>query len=331
MISAQTKSVGHDKNNAKAFWLAEAGLQRYMYLINNDASYRTTYPDLSASLGDGNYTVTATYAVVNELDTYSLTSTGTVDSFSRKITQSAVITSGALDRTIHADASHVDFSNSTGTVDGHVSCYVAVDNEEGMTITGEVTEAYRPKIFPVVSWAYYEALAEDAGQVITGPGFTFENATYTGVWYSTHAVTIGDNANIQGSIIAEGNIDFTDRADSVTVAPSSVTNYPALLSGGTINTNATGSPAQRIGLQNSTISGLIWADSDVTLDYMKNNVTITGTVLAGNNINMKYSSDFTVTYDAGIFSPFPGGISFTGGTETTTVAQDDWNEVVPAS
>jgi len=331
MISLQTKVRGHDINNAKALWLAEAGLQRYMYLLTNDATYRATYPDLSASLGDGSYAVTATYAVVDEVDTYSLVSTGTVGDFSRKVTQDAVVTSGALDRTIHADGAHVDFDDSTGIVSGSVSCFVAVDNEGGMTITGDVTEAYRPKIKPVVNFAYYETLADAAGQKITSNNYTFEDATYTGVWYSTQSFIIGDNARIEGSIIAEGSINFANEADNVYIVPDPATNYPALVSSGSISTSASGPPAGRIGLQNSTIAGLIWADNNITLDYLKNGVAITGTILAGNNIDITNSSDITVTYDVDIYRPFPPGVSFTGGSDVTSIAQVSWHEVVPAN
>jgi len=330
MTSFQTKGAGQDIVSSQTLWLAEAGLQKYMHLLTNNATYRATYPDLTESLGEGSYTVTATYAVVNQVDVYSLTSTGTVNSFSRQIAQDAVVTSAALDRTIHADGAHLDFDDSTGTVGGNVSCFVSVDNESGMTITGEVTESFRPKVNPVVNFAYYEALAIAAGQRITSAGYTFANATYTGVWYSTKGVTIGDNARIEGSIVAEGNIDFADKADNVYIVPDPTTNYPALVSDSDVNTNVSGPPAQRVGLQNSTISGLIWADNNVTLDYMKT-VTITGTILAGNNINMKDGSDFTVNYDVNIYKPFPPGVSFSGGSEVTSIEQVSWHEVVPAS
>ncbi len=75
---------------SQALWLAEAGLQRYMYLLKNDADYRDNYPDLSDDLGKGSYLV----RVDENHKTYVLTSTGAVNVVNRTITQSVVVTKG---------------------------------------------------------------------------------------------------------------------------------------------------------------------------------------------------------------------------------------------
>jgi len=223
---------------------------------------------------------------------------------------------------IHADGAHLKFDSSSGTINGNVSCFTSVMNEGGITITGTITEGQdQPKIFPVLDVSQYYTIADTAGQVDTRK--TFANATYTGVWYITQQATIGDNAVINGTIICEGNIDFEDKANNVTINPSN--NYPALYSGGTISSTDTGSPSKRVGLQNSTINGLVMATSNIIFGYMDNGNTFTGTLLAINNIEIKNSSDFTITYDSDIWSPMPLGFGFTSTAGITE--QGDWDEV----
>ena len=324
MTSSQLRSSAYDVASSKAFWLAEAGIQDVMQKLVNDSDYRNSPTTVTDDLGDGSYSVTVSKADT----TYTLSSTGTVDVMSRKITMSVVATSAIIERGIHADGAHLKFDDSSGTINGNVSCFTSVMNEEDMTITGTITEGQdQDKVFPVLDISQYYTIADAAGQVDTRK--TFENATYTGVWYITQQATIGDNATINGTIICEGNIDFDGKADNVTITPSN--NYPALYSGGTIMSTDTGSPANRIGLQNSTINGLVMATSNIIFNYMNNNtsneVTFTGTLLAINNIEIKNSSNFTVNYDSNIWDPSPVGFSFTSTAVVTE--QNDWNEIVP--
>ena len=326
ITTIQTKGSGHDITSSQALWLAEAGLQDVIQKLKNDSDYRDSPTTVTADLGEGSYSVT----VAKDDTTYTFSSTGTVDVISRKITMSIVATSALIERGIHADGAHLKFDSSTGTINGNVSCFTSVMNEEGMTITGTITEGQdQPKINPVLDIAQYYTIADAAGQVDTRK--TFANATYTGVWYITQQATIGSNATINGTIICEGSIDFEGKATNVTINPSN--NYPALYSGGTISSSDTGSPLKRTGLQNSTINGLVMATSNIIFDYMNKNTansnTFTGTLLAVNNIEIKNSINFTITYDADIWNPLPLGFSFTSTAEVTE--QGDWDEIMPAS
>jgi len=322
MTSGQLRGSAYDVASSKSFWLAEAGLQDVIQKLTSSSTFRDspTTP-VTGSLGQGTYSV----SVTKNDTTYTLASTGIVDVISRKITMSVVATSAVIERGIHADGAHLKFDDSTGTINGNASCFISVMNEDGMTITGTVTEGQdQPKINPVLDITGYYTIADAAGQVDTRK--TFENATYTGVWYITQQATIGDDATINGTIICEGNIDFEGKADNVTITPSN--NYPALYAGSDITSTDTGAPAQRIGLQNSEIEGLVMADGNVTFNYMDDN-EFEGTIIAGNNIEMKNGDDFDIEYDEDIWSPMPLGFSFTSTASVTE--QGDWNEVVPAT
>jgi hypothetical protein len=321
MLSLQTKTRGFEVASAKAFWLADAGIQRAFYTLKNDSGYQTTPTTLSGTLGEGSYSVTAS----KDGTIYTFTSTGTVLSQQRQIQALAALTSSVLVRGIHADGSLLDFNNSTGVVNGNVSCKVQIKNYSGMTINGTLTENF-PMINPTVDFEYYKSLAQAAGQFVSG-SYTFQNGTYSGVWYVMQGVTIGNNAVINGSIFCDSSIGFTDQANNVQITPSPLTNYPALAAKNNIDSTGIGAPGERIGLQNSTVNGLLLAQNNVTFDYLKN-TTFNGTILAGNNISLQNGTGITINYNENIFAPMPPAFTFSGGT-LAVISQKDWNEIVP--
>jgi Tfp pilus assembly protein PilX len=323
MTSVQARGSGYAILRAKALWLAEAGLQKALYQLNTDPNYQSNPTPISGSLGDGTYSVTA----VKNVSVYAFTSVGTVSSISRKVTYSVALTSSTLVRAIHADGSTLDFQNSTGVVNGNVSCHVQIKNYAGMTINGTITENF-PTVRPGLDYAYYQNIATAAGQYVNGTK-TFENATYTGVWYVKGKVTIGNNAIINGSVIGEGSIDFAKAVTNVQITADPITNYPALACQQNISTTASGAGGDKIGLQNSAITGLILAGNNISFNWIINS-TITGTILAGNNITMSDGTGITINYTDNIFAPMPPGFTYIASGSSAIVSQKDWREVVPA-
>jgi hypothetical protein len=203
-----------------------------------------------------------------------------------------------------------------------------------MTITGTVTDRDdgQDKVNPAITFSVYYDLANDLGQLVATKGgnktFDSSGSPYTGIWYMTGKATIESNVTINGSIIAKGTIDFKNsgnrNAENVIINPKAYApaqNYPALVSGSSI----TGTDKSGLGLKDSTITGLILADNNITFGYLSG-TTFNGTILAGNNISMENASSFTVNYDADIFTPMPLGFTFSGG-DYTVIPQGDWNEI----
>lgn len=324
LLAASTLSTGSrsaiiDMQAQQVFYIAEAGLRHYIYLIKNGTYSPASHPSLTKSFGVGSYTVTSSYN--SDTGAYTITSTATAGTAKRVIIESVAFTSAVLDRGIHADGANVDFTSSSGTINGNVSCHVDVSNYSGMTINGDLTEGLA-KVNPMLNYGYYKSLAQAAGQYYTSD-ISFSNGTYTGVWYTTRKAEIGDNAVINGSIIAEAGIDFNYKANNIYINPSN--NYPALVTLSNITITDTGSPSQRIGLQNSTINGLILAGTNISADYIKNS-TFNGTILAGNNIQMQYGTGITINYNEEIFAPMPPGFTYTASGTTSIIPQNDWKE-----
>jgi cytoskeletal protein CcmA (bactofilin family) len=309
MISVQTRGSGYDIVSSKALWLAEAGIQQVLYRLKNDANYRNNPTAVNGTLGDGTYSV----SVSKNGSTYTLTSTGTVNSLNRKVEQTAVSAGAVPEAFNYAQHSggDIDFKNSTGAITGNISAADEVKNEGGMTINGTITEN-SSVVNPSVDFTSYSAIADNT---VNGNKTFQANRTYSGIWYVDGKATIANNVTINGSIIATGNI-VLQNSKGITINPTSP--YPALVSAGDINGNK---------LQNSSINGLVYAGEDITFNQSKNN-TFNGTLIADEYISIQNSSNLTIIYNPNIQSNPPP--YFSGGGSVTITPQKDWNEVIPA-
>ena len=90
MISSQLKSAGADISNAKALWLAEAGVQKVVYNFKTSASYRASPTSLSENIFGGTYTALLLLPAPDAQGNYNFASTGTFAGVSRKITCSVI-------------------------------------------------------------------------------------------------------------------------------------------------------------------------------------------------------------------------------------------------
>ncbi len=340
-VQSSTRSTGAQIEDSQAIYLADAGVNQAIWYLNNiapdgsgDYSWRTTaYPAVPGpdpndpqqeSFGNGTFTIW----VQDSGSDVQIYARGTVGELTRIITQSMVTTSKILDRCIHADASHLKLTNSSGTINGNISCFTSTLPDPlpaGLTINGTVYEGEEQyKVSPVLVLTTYETLANDANQ--NKINWTFDNSqTWTGIWYITAKATIQSNARIEGSIIAK-TIEFDYAADNVLIDPTlfdPTQNYPALYAWTDISSTGTGS--NKIGLQNSTINGLVMAEQNIKFDWLLN-TTFNGTILAGQNIDMQNGSGFTINFNEDIFTPPTPGFSFSGG-EETLIPQKDWDEI----
>lgn len=352
MTSTQLRSSAYDVQSSKALWLAEAGIQKYMYYLKDGTYDNDNHPGITESLGDGNYSLAAPLYDPDTF-TYPFVSTGTVGSVQRQITQSVVATPGGVARAIHADGAHVKFEGSTGgTVNGNISCFVSVQSADDLANyqdfvdgTYTITDGQeQDKINPSISLSTYLTFANEddnpPGDVHVDTNLTFNAGTYDGVYYATKTATINDGAVINGSVICEKTLSFANGPITVAIRPEQSTraqangqNYVALYAGSSISSTGSGAPSGRRGLQNSTINGLVLAGTDLAFNYL-DNTTFTGTIVAGNNINFLDSSNanglsFVINYNVNIFTPMIVGFSFSGGAVISP--QNDWNEIVPVA
>jgi len=307
MTSVRLKNAGFGVTEAKALWIAEGGLENYMYLLKTDSDYRDDYPDLSDSLGEGTYLVEADYD--EETSAYALTSTGTAGYLSRTIERSVIVGMGVPEAFSYAmhSGNNIDFQDSQGSLEGDISAAGSVKNEGDMSIEGGITEGSAVTM-PVVNYSSYES---EADHVENGTKTFEENQTYSGIWYVKKKVTFEAKVTLNGTVIAEKDISLKD-AEGITITSSS--NYPALVAAAAIDGR---------NLEDSTINGLVFAEGNISLNNTEGNA-YNGSIIAGGKIEMKDGGDFSVTYNEALYTEPPP--YFSGDTVTVT-PQDDWAEV----
>ncbi|MBN1794054.1 MAG: hypothetical protein JW844_03730 [Candidatus Omnitrophica bacterium] len=294
----------------QALFLAEAGIQCALEEQLDSDSNWSDVTDFSRSLGPGSFSVEFANVSSHSVD---VESTGTYGETSRTVVQSFVLTPGAppeaFNYAIHA-GNNINMSNTDGLLEGDVSSGSGSVHMGEIDVDGDIEPSSGVPLPTVDFTGYYNDAPST--QRITGDYTFLSGGSYNGVWYITGNATVESWVTINGTIIAEGNIDL-GQSSGITIDP--VDNYPALISRGNINANQ---------LSSSTIQGLVYAALNVNNVIMNNlsGVTFLGTIIAGNNLNMNSAEDITCIYDPAIVTNPPP--HFIGGTDTISSAQ--WKE-----
>jgi hypothetical protein len=288
LVTYNTKNVGGQNNNKKAFYLAMSGLNKAVHYVVNtapdsstDGSWRTTaYPAAPGvgntdpqqeNLGEGTYTMWVETPIPPAFD-YAMYS-----------------------------GNNIDFQKSSSTtITGDIALVGSLKNEKAVTITGTTTES-STVVFPTVDNASYKGIAS-VGQDISGDK-TFTAGTYSGIWYIDGDVIIEDNVTINGTVVATGSIKpqtitvkkKEEKDPIVDLAVSPTDSYPALVSTGDIDLEE---------MSDSTITGLVFSGGKIILNDCSN-CTFTGSLVASNDIEPQSLNDVTITYDSDITSNPP--------------------------
>jgi len=302
MVTYGTRNVSAQVNNVKGGYLAEAGLNKAVWFLNNtapdnttDGSWRTTaYPadpgpnptdPQQENLGNGTYTMW----VETSGSDIQVTARGTLNGVERIIRETITLGTtvpAAFNYAQYANGD-IEFNSSSGTVTGDIATTGTVDNESGMTITGTITEG-SSVVAPTVNTSSYQSIADTT---VSG-NRTFSAGTYSGIWYVDGKVTINDNVTFNGTIVATGNIVLTN-TDNFASTPTS--NYPALVSDATITGNRMGS---------AIINGLVFAATSINIPRGTSN-TINGSLISGGDIDLNNGSGWSITYDSDLASDPP--------------------------
>lgn len=318
MTSVQGRTIGHEAASGKAFWVAEAGLKKYFYLLKNDSNYRDNYPPLNENLVDGSYSVSATYDAGST--TYTITSEGQAGPLTRKIRQSTVVSEGsdAFQYTIFVFGGHVAFDNTIGTINGDVGASGDVQAVGAlMTINGIVTPNAAENGPYAPDFDGYRSIADNivGGHKTFVSGQTYGSPGAEEVWFIEGKATIEGNATIYGSVIAPNMTIDMDNASNVTIASAS--GMPALVGGSYIEIQ---------NVSNSTINGLIYCAQDLRCNNW-NDVTVNGSMIAENVFNLQNGVNIQINYDTGLLTdPPPYFTEYTSGGTTVTL-QNDWEEL----
>jgi len=322
MVTFETRAAASQSNNIQALYLAESALNHAVYYLTNtapdsstDGSWRTAaYPAAPGpgptdprqeNLGNGTYTMW----VETSGSDIQVTARGTVAGIERIIRETITLAVTVPQAFNYAQYSggNIDFNGSTGTVTGNIAAAGTVDNESGMTVTGSTTES-SAVVAPTVNTDAYAAIATTT----YSGNHTYSAGTYSGIHYVDGRATINDNVIFNGTLVATGNIVFTN-TDNFDSTPAG--NYPALVSGATITGNR---------MKTATVRGLVYAATSISIPRGDDN-TILGSVISGGNISLTNEDgpQWTITYDADLATDPPPYFTEGGGGATG----DGWVEL----
>lgn len=200
MVSSQLTSAGADISNAKALWLAEAGVQMVMYNFKTNASYRASPTALSGNLGGGTYTVTQ--PTPDGKGGYNIICTGTFGGVNRAITCTAMGGSvfkyagfGSSSVTMSGAAVTDSYDSSLGlyNVNGNIGNNGDVGGNANISVSGS----------PHVS-----------GNASTGPSGTFNDPTHR---YISGTVSHTNNVSLPAVMVPS---TLTGLANGGAIAPN---------------------------------------------------------------------------------------------------------------
>ncbi|MBI4845766.1 MAG: hypothetical protein HY810_04745 [Candidatus Omnitrophica bacterium] len=293
IISEVAIAQNHEKSE-KAFFIAEAGMERAIRLLLEDNSWRTA--SLIENLGEGNYTLVVDQDPVHS-NRIRITSTGTIGKVKRITRITLIITTGFNYSIFAGDTNDpaiadINCSGSSGTVNGDVhangsAIMGGLTIKDGVLTQGESGGQIENII--QIDMAFHKAEA-----TIIYPNNTVINAEkiQNQLIYVEGNVTIDCSANkgvtfLQSSLIAEGNITIT----GANIFKVDEYNYPghgkvvalASLNGDIVSTGATK-------IQNRDIKGLLFTQNGkIDFDYLKiDSAVYAQNVILRKNIDIDY-------------------------------------------
>ena len=276
VVSTQMKSAGYDISNAKAFWIAEAGVQKTVYYFKTSSSYRNSPQSFTENFGGGTYTVLQ--PVSDSQGGYNVTSTGTSGGIKRKITCN--IKGGSVFNYGGFGSSSVTMTNSayTDSYNSSLGLYnvngnIGSDGDVGGNADISMSNS-----------------AHINGDASTGPSGTFSDPTHK---YVSGTVTNANNVSLPAVVI-----------------PSTLT---GLVSGGAVNVSNSGTMTLNSGnYKFSTIGLSNSATLTINATTAPVNIYLTGNIYS---INISNSASIIIpatnTYPVTFYTD--GGTSISNG------------------
>jgi len=314
LVTTRTRAASSGLDSAKAFWLAEAGIQQAAYRLKTDAAYRDTPTNITGSLASGTYAVTVSKRTGETV--YDVSSAGTAG-ITRNIAQTLTVTVGwgkqFTDYGAFAGAGSISMKNSAKiTGDAYTAGSVTTSNTSSVTGkvyansgSGNYTRVPLPSpplASPVLDTTYYvteintaktyasgnktyNTLALAGGTVYVNGKVTAKNITGPGTVVSNGNFTLnGGSVGTNITIISNGTLSISSNSSvgsgAVLYAKTAVS---SIASNVNIDSAAIITPGTVSISSNITFSGVILSGGNVTIG---SNTVINGAVASGGTISM---------------------------------------------
>ncbi len=280
MVTVESRSSANFAQITEAQYLAEAGIQYGIGLAL--AGELLPYAEIVPMYG-GEFRLT----LVDLITHTEVTSLG-IFGDTKKTVEVLLGMADFTEDKAAVSGNDVKFQGGSGTVTGGVHGNNAVIVDLPNIVTGTITVAPPAIAPPVVDWDFFKNKAIAAGQFVAGDK-TFNNAgsPYGGVWYLEGKAFCTNNSTLNGTIVAENDVEFDDNVIKVTATPRRM---PAVVCGNSVKNSGS----------ELVIKGLVYSANDFVHSGI--NMTILGAIIAvntvdGSGLNKTITLDLSYTTD----------------------------------
>ena len=274
--------VHNYQDHLKAFYNAENGIYKGLWLLNKVSKAAATFSNDSVDVS---------------FDSTNLTMTA--EGISGSVRDSIKIYLQATwPYVLYSDTDILQMTKGSGTITGDVHSNFDVDIDAGnFTLIGDSTEVIPNIAVPTIDWSFFETKAKDVSQYSTSDiDFTAGGSPYSGVWYTTNKANIQKDATINGTVVAEGAVGIRENT-TVTATPS---NYPAVIA----KKNSGGAAFfQENGVQ---ITGFIYSGEEIKFEG--DDFILNGGLVAATKIHNADGVSQTITRDTDYLTDLLGVI-----------------------
>ncbi len=333
VVSDNLSGSTDDLETAQAFYVADGGMQyTIMKELNGDSNFSDNVSPTGAPFGGtpvsfnpGQFWIEYSNQSQNGID---VKVTGKVGNSVRVVRWTIDRSgSGYKDGTMMGGNFIASASTSTGDIYGNAGISGNINLGTNVVVHGTLAQdptlvppsidslVYKNMCTTTVSGNYTVSSNYSGNLCVLGGNVTFSgNLTYTGLLYTNGNITFnGNNLTVNGTIVAEGSVDGSKGGAGLNhlqfnAQPSADGTYmPAILGNGSTFT------FQKA--QNMTVHGVLWNPHNPMNMKQMNNLDLTGSFIAGGNVDLSSSTHMKITFDWDYLVGIPG---LSGGSHTLT-------------
>lgn len=274
------KILLNDKQGEQALFIAEAGIEDALHELKLNSSWRTGFSNKSFASGSYSVSVSST-SWLNVSNALAIQSEGHITQSRAKSVITAIIALGSamFDSAIQS-TQNINMNHDSGTISGDVTTGGNYNANSGSLVVQGTVNLSSTDPIPIPDLTAWQA----AATTIVNTNKTFTAGTYSGIWFIQGNVSISSNVTMNGTIVATGNIQFSN-TDHITILAGN--NKAALVAGGSLSASNSNT---------LYIEGLIYGSQGISFNN-QSACTYIGAVVSLGTINMNNSTNLSIAYD----------------------------------
>lgn len=271
-------------SSAKAFYIANAGLEYVMENLSTDSNWTDNTTSISKNFAGGSFTVNYQDIQANSI---KANIQGSYSGTNRYVARTFTRIPSAFDYMVYSNGSF-GASCGSGNLSGDIASGGAVDT--GNIVLNSSTNILEnvEDIFPdVLDYNYWKNMAIAQGQYVSGNKIFTQGSTSSGIWFVDGNVTLNRGITINGTLIVLGNISVSDPLNMGHFTINAPAGQPAIVCAGNFNADHSSWLA---------VNGLLYVVGNLSLDLALS-PQVRGSIVVGGNVSMQSCGYVCYIYD----------------------------------